>query len=301
MAGGLTSLQSLTQQSAPSYTKAVIQAGLRTPQGEEAVWIVVEDIDDVRVYERFFTENVTRVLTSKNEKGQKGCSYVEEIVTEILAEEDDPLIFGIRDTDYTRYETPAHVFPPAIFTTDYRDVEMMMLSAPSVMDDLKAWNPDLCLKLREGQPVVRMMGYIRLCNHLYSLGCNFKRKVKISKLWDDTSHSFVSDWEVALITLFLQNYNNDPNNPHTPFTEEKFRDTIEDLALENEDSLYICQGHDTVKLLQYMMVHTQVNLYNEASIMSRMINAYSLGDFKNTRLYSQIKGWASSKGVVIIA
>lgn len=284
-----TSLRSLTGQLAPSYTKAVIKAGLRTPQGARCVWIVVEDIDDVRVYERFFLNNATRILTSENENGQKGCSYVEEIVTAILAEETDPLIFGIRDRDYTRYESPEHVFPSNIFVTDYRDIEMMMFSASSVLADLDVWSPDLRIRLSEGKPVVRKMGYIRVCNHLYNLGCNFKRKVKISRLWNDTTHSLIPDWEAVLVSLFL-------NNTNIPFTEEQL--CLEENRLVAEDDLNICQGHDTVRLLQYMMVHTQ---YSETNMMSRMTNAYSLTDFKTTQLCEHILRWASNKGVNIMA
>lgn len=292
-----TSLQDLTEDIAPSYTKAVIQAGLRSPQGERCIWIVVEDVDDVNVYERFFQPDITHVLTSENEDGNKGCSYVEEIVTEVLAEENNPLIFGIRDTDYTRYETPAHQFPPAIFTTDHRDVEMMMLAAPSVQVALNAWHPALLVKLEEGKPVTRMMGYIRLCNHIYSLGCNFKKKVKISKLWDNTSHSLITDWESVLMTLFLNHHNNSSDNPHTPLTEEKYHRTIEKERLDNEDSLDICQGHDTIRLLQYMMVQ---NLYNETNIMRCMTNAYEISDFQQTELCNHIRAWEAEKGVNIL-
>ena len=50
--------------SSTQYTKGVIQAGLRTPQGESTTWIVVEDSDDVTVYQKFFKVGITRVLTS---------------------------------------------------------------------------------------------------------------------------------------------------------------------------------------------------------------------------------------------
>lgn len=190
-----------------------------------------------------------------------------------------------------------HQFPPAIFTTDYRDVEMMMLAAPSVRTALNAWNPSLLVKLEEGKPVTRMMGYIRLCNHIYSLGCNFKRKVKISKLWDDNLHSLVADWESKLIALFLFYHKDTSDNPYTPFNEEKYNMTITEERLDIENSLDICQGHDTIRLLQYMMIQNQ---YNEANIMRHMINAYDLSDFRQTKLYNDIRSWESAKGINIM-
>lgn len=292
------SLESLLAQPATQYTKSVIQAGLRTPGGEKTIWIVTEDYDDVKVYESFFEKNKTKILPSSYEVDgheQKGCSFLEKIVDEILNEEDNPYIIGIRDTDYTKYEDPVHTFPKNIFHTDHRDVEMMLLSAQSVLDGLKTWNPLLIDKLEEGKAITRKLGYMRICNYLYSLGCSFKRKVKISKVWDSTTHVLRPEWEDILMNAFLNNCGN--QNLSESFTEEKFNQVIKEKGLEQESYLDICQGHDTIKLLQYMMINVE---YNEDYIMERMPQYYSLADIQQTQLYASLKEWESQNELSIL-
>ena len=285
----LASLQNTTGQLQPKYTKDTIKAGLCTPQGAQRTWIVVEDTDDVHVYERFFDNNKTKILTSENEKGRKGCEYLETIVKEILEEENDPLIFGIRDTDYTRYEDPAHIIPPSIFHTDRRDIEMMMLEAPSVQDELKAWDPMIPQKIEEGKPVVRTLGYMRICNHIHSLGCNFKNKVKVISSWDQTSLLLYSNWEDILLHKFTTNCN---------FSQAQFDQIVQEKNLEHESDFDICQGHDTIRLLQYMMIKIE---YSEDQIMARMTQAYSKEDFLRSRLCQKISDWAHAHSVTVIA
>ena len=277
----------------PVYTKSVIKAGLRTEKGLCSVWVVVEDTDDIRVYEKFFRDDHVRILPSANESGHKGCEYVESIVTEIIAEEDFRRIFGIRDADYTKYETEKHVFPEAIFVTDRRDIEMMMLSAPSVRAGLEKWNVNIPVVWKKAEPILRKMGYLRICNHIRSLGCNFKRKVKVSRLWDETSHSIIPEWENFLVKLFLENC-------HEPFSADEFNGIVKELDLDKESSYDVCQGHDTIRLLQYMLVNTQADGFNEARIMTAMIRSYALEDFRTTELYKMISRWSAEHNVSIM-
>jgi hypothetical protein len=279
------SLKDATEQQQPLYTKSRIKMGLRTPQGSHQVWIVVEDSDDIHVYTNFFNPHTTRVLPSEGEDGQKGYKNVEAIVREIIEEEVNALIFGIRDKDYTTYKYSPYEYPPSVFHTDYRDIEMTMLASPSVRTSLKEWDNNILPKIDEGKDVTREIGYMRICNYLYNLGCNFKKKVKISLAWDNTSNTIIPNWKCVLMNAFLQNCTNNA------FSLSYFNATVAFNALESENYFNICQGHDVLKLLQYMMMHT--DQYNETSIMKKMIAAYSLDDFKTTHLYHSILEWAS--------
>ena len=265
-------LNEVIGQSQPEYTKATILQALHTPQGVCKVWIVVEDFDDIEV--------------SENEKGQKGCIYVEKIVTEILRTNPRALIFGIRDMDYTRYEDPSHVFPPSVFVTDYRDIEMVMFSAPSVITALTAWKPRFHQAMGHCLPVARYIGYMRICNHLRNLGCNFKKKVRPSAVWNDAEHDLYPNWPKILLRAFL-------NNCHVPFSLKEGKAIIRDKSLGTEDWKYICQGHDLVKLLHH-------DLSPNENIRSHMAKTYSMEDFRQTRLYAEISRWAANCGVDIM-
>lgn len=154
---GPASLQTTTARLQPTYTKGIIESALRSPLEAERVWVLVEDTDDMNVYKRFFDTDIVNVLPAEDEEGRKGFEHVETIVTDILRQGLTTRIFGIRDTDYTRYEDTVHQFPPAIFHTDFRDVEMMLFSAPSVTTALVNWNPEFPAKLIECLPIARYM------------------------------------------------------------------------------------------------------------------------------------------------
>lgn len=275
----------------PKGTKSTIKFALRTPRGRSIVWVVVEDVDDAVVYERFLDKDKTKIYPSTDEMGYKGCANVERIVSEIKLEEADALIFGIRDTDYTKYESVKHVFPEDIFVTDCRDIEMMMLEAPSVQNALKEWNSCIPDMLERGEHIARIFGYMRICNHLKGLGCNFRHKVRIASVWDCNSHSFCSGWESLVVKSFIDNCNK-------PFTELEFRKFVYALNLENEPKYNVCQGHDVLALLQYMMVET--GIYNKKSIRDRMVAAYSRDDFSQTKLCKSIYDWSLGKKVSIL-
>ena len=63
-----------------------------------------------------------------------------------------------------------------------------------------------------------------------------------------------------------------------------------------KDSFYdICQGHDTISLLSLSLVNNSV--YSETNIWEHCFDAYTLEDFKRTRLYVSISHWSEGKGV----
>ena len=75
------------------------------------IWTIVEGEADVRLYSRMLNEATVTIKTSEGIDGKRGYKNVESIVVDIVAEERDAKIFGIRDRDYTSFEVPTHVFP----------------------------------------------------------------------------------------------------------------------------------------------------------------------------------------------
>ncbi|MEF2685196.1 hypothetical protein [Alistipes finegoldii] len=281
------SLEQTVGQLQPEYTEGIIRHTRNSPGGENRVWIVVEDDDDIEVYEKFFDTERTKVMPSTTREGKKGCAYLEQIVTNLLTLDKDIPVFGIRDTDYTRYETQPHVFPDSVFATDCRDIELMMFEAPSVVSELTSWNPGFPAALERCRPIARHFGYMRICNYLYDLGCNFKKNVKTSKVRDNNTGALRPDWKEHSLSLFL-------TNCKEPFSEQEWRTTILEMKLEQEEDRHICQGHDVVRLLHYFMSPND-------RLRERMVKAYSLGDFRITRLYTDISGWERAREVSVLA
>jgi hypothetical protein len=53
-----------------------------------------------------------------------------------------------------------------------------------------------------------------------------------------------------------------------------------------------------LKLLSQALIYIQ---YKVENIMAKMIEAYSLDDFKTTRLYASIQAWQETEGVTALA
>lgn len=274
----------------PGYSKSVVKAGLRTPSGKGKTWVIVEDFDDVRVYEKFFIKGRTVLLTSVTESGKKGgCRYVEQIVEEITVEEPQAFIMGIRDADYTGFEDNVHVFPDNIFITDCRDLEMMMLSSSSVYSSLVNWNNAFGYSIKKSLHICRLLGYLRICSHINNMNISFKKNIKVSQIWDSGAKTLKTDWFDILLNAFLQ--------LSSPFSGSDLKQFIKRKGLYNVSSYSLCQGHDVLSLIQYIMIK---NEYSAVNIMTKMTTGYSLSDFKKTKLYSDIMKWSTSRNLDIL-
>lgn len=140
-----------------------IRSALQSRQKRDILWIVTESDYDRTVYEQFFNDNVA-VKPSYDERGDGGCDRVMRIVESIRKKNLTQRIIGIRDADYQYFLPQRFVYPDYVKHTDQRDIEMMMLTSPSVQNGLAAWNPGftakiapLCFKetLCAGRPGVR--------------------------------------------------------------------------------------------------------------------------------------------------
>lgn len=291
-----SSLRSLVQAQQPRYTKAMVEAGVRSPLGAKKTWVIVEYSDDVNVYSKFFNPEYAQVLSSLTDKGKSGYRYVEEIVSELLMEYDRILILGIRGADYTRYESTEHQFPDNIFVTDHRDLEMMMLAAPSVPNALEQWDTEFSIKLGECRPLVRTIGYLRIFNYINNIGFDFRKWFKTNVVWNQEAHQLKEDWEITLQSIFF-NYCGNRDADTMSRIEKEYNQLIIDQNLGKESDYDICQGHDVLHWLSIMMVK---NDYAESRIMRRMTDAYSYDDFRKARLHESIKAWSNYKGVKIL-
>ena len=267
-------------------TKAAIKMAMRSSVGSRTVWTIVEGEDDVRHYSRMLNEETVTIKTSEGKDGRKGYKNVESIVVEIVAEERDAKIFGIRDRDYTSFEVPAHVFPDNVFVTDRRDLEMMLLEAPSVRSVLTNWAPCFTEAFAIALEVGVVLGQLRLCNHLNDFSCVFRDRLRQSCIWNQNTHKLEVGWKLYCRSV-LYEY----------LTEEELTVFISHHKLEDVSPYDLCRGHDVLKYLSLALVKLE---YSVPSITSRMINAYSRQDFQNTHLYAEISEWQIKNNVSIV-
>ena len=284
----LLSLQNTVSE--PSDTKSAIRQALMSPAGLRVVWVVVEAEEDVKVYEKFMQSESTVVNTSEDETGRKGYANVELIVSEIKKEVPVAHIMGIRDTDYSRYKD-GYEAPANIFLTDRRDLEMMLLEAESVKQALRAWAPTYDQAFAKCIPICRHFGYLRIYNSLRGLFVTFHDNLKTVKYWDDNNHDLKPNWEQESMRRFVSLAQKD-------CSADAITEFVSTLSLDKEDFLDICRGHDVIPVLSKALIRNHI--YSEANIMIKMVEAYSLDDFKTTKLYSNIKTWQTFEGVTVL-
>ena len=273
----------------PYGTKSAILLALKSHTGLRKAWIVVEAEEDVAVYEHFMRPDTTIVKTSVDSTGRKGYGNVEKIVHDVKEEESRAHIIGIRDADYLRYKD-GYVPPVNIFLTDRRDLEMTLLEAESVKQALRTWVSTFDEAYAKCILLCRYFGYLRIYNEIADLSVVFHKNLRPTKYWDFTKHCIQSGWEQDCTAKFVA------------LAEGKCSDTdvsafVDDKTLEVESDYDICRGHDLLSILSLVLIKKE---YSEKSIMLKMIEAYSLDDFKATQLYANIKEWQITEDVNVL-
>ena len=268
-------------------TKAAIKMALRSSAGVKTVWTIVEGEDDVRFYSRMFNNETVTIKTSVGEDGRRGYKNVETIVGEIIKEENNVNIFGIRDRDYTSFERDEHIFPDNVFVTDNRDLEMMLFAAPSVVSEMEMWASGFSQAWQRVVPVARHLGYVRICNHVNDYSCIIRATVKPGKLWDYNTHDFNPDWQ-SICSSALEEV----------ISKADLDVFIEENRLSSVSTYDICRGHDVVKLLSLALVRKE---FTSKSITNKIIEAYAIEDFQCTNLYADLLIWQRNRGVTVLA
>lgn len=271
-------------------TKAAIRQAMMSPAGLRIVWVVVEAEMDVAVYEKFMCPDSTVVKTSEGTTGGKGYANVERIVREIKEEVPVAHILGIRDADYSRYEE-GFTSPCNIFLTDRRDLEMTLLEAESVQQVLRSWAPGYDAAMAQCIPVCRYFGYLRIYNEVADLSAVFHKNLRPAKYWDYNQHCILNGWEQDSTAKFVALAGG-------KCSAADVSTFITTHSLEDESLYDICRGHDLLKLLSQALIYIQ---YKVENIVAKMIESYSIDDFKTTRLYASIQAWQVTEGVTALA
>ena len=254
------------------------------------MWVVVEDQEDKKTYEKFAAPDLTNVKTSEDQYGRKGCDNVEDIVTDIRSRGYLNII-GIRDADYLRYrvELPRK---EGVFTTDERDLEMMLLEAPSVIGALGksivSFEPDI----RYCKSICKELGYARVMNDVCDLGCRFQKKVKLSQIWDCSNHTLMPDWKERYEAMVIANVKEGIH-----ITKESIDTFVRTKSLSEEPEKYICRGHDVMRMFHYKRRNAPE--YEAKCVIAKMIDAYSFEDFSSTDLYRETDSYAKNIGFTI--
>lgn len=273
------------------YTQGLLEAAKNSDEGREITWVIVESDDDCEVYGKFVLDDENVKLrdsgckeTDKIGKDgiRKGWARVEKLVA---AYSGSLTVIGIRDRDYTPF-APGRTVPANVFMTDCRDLEMMMIRS-GVLD---RFVPQVVSgrRLRDILNSVyahtRVLGCMRIMNDVCGLTCHFHDFLKMSLVWDQTTHSYLADWRTNLTSGFIA-------NSEVAVTEQQFDSFVADKNLGACAVYDVCRGHDVVDHLAWNLVKKE---YSRKNLSKRMKEHYTMADFQRTRLYAVLRGWEQS-------
>lgn len=292
------SLRTRIEQDMTKHTLGHIDAKLQGMLGSRTTFVIVEGSDDLAFYKRFLdiSKTASYYSTKINDEGRAqdgGCIELLNIVNTVLDEGRTDKIVGIMDTDYRKY-LDGYQYPPNIFHTDYRDMEMTALSTPSVQRVLRAWITCFDGVMDGLKAMLRHAGVMRILNDRFGLGCSFKKKVKISCIFDTSRQVVIENWRAKYDSKFLWACLNK--------RKQSFIGLIKTMAGLSKAVVYyvthsfalesdydVCQGHDTLQLLSLSLIDTAT--YSKDAIWEKCFDAYNINDFKSTRLYASLQAW----------
>ena len=302
-----SSLRTRVEQDMTKHTLGHIEAKLQGMLGGRTTFVVLEGADDLAFYKRFFdiSKTASYYSTKMNDEGKVqdgGCEELQHIVRTVLAGGTTDRIVGIMDTDYRRY-LPRYAYPQNIFHTDHRDMEMTAMSTLSVQQALRGWIAGFDRILDGLRPMLRHAGKLRIMNDRFGLGCSFKKRVKISSIFDTCEQSVVKHWRARYDRKFL--------DACLRKRKQTFSGLVKTLAglskaalfylthpFSHENDYDVCQGHDTMQLLSLSLVNTAT--YSPDAIWEKCFDAYTFDDFKGTRLHASLHAWEQATGAKVI-
>ena len=299
-----TTTRTQVEQDMTRHTLGHIFTKLKGQRRSRTTFVIVEGSDDLAFYGRFFDKRVVSAYYSTKLKDDGkintgGCEELQHIVKTVLDDGRTDKVVGIMDTDYRKY-VKGYVYPQNIFHTDCRDMEMTALSTPSVRQALSSWINGFENLWNQLVPALRYAGTLRILNDKFRLGCSFKRKCKIYRVFDEQSHRIAADWKHRYDKAFVRACLKSKNQ--TTFQKLRkrvvlIRALIHKLftSYSQEDIFDICHGHDTIQLLSLCLVNSHV--YSDLAIWEKCFDAYTPSDFARTRLYSAINVWQTEKGL----
>ena len=260
-----------------------IRLSLNSETGSKIVWILVEGEDDCRIYPKFFNKNSARVEFVNGGKSQLTIALTTLTV-------DTKQVIGIQDADFLHLEEN---YPTVtnLFYTDYHDIEMTMLSFDAVLTNLFTEyritsSSTVWQNILEESSYIAYIRWYNERNHCKILFSGIKFGGTLSNLTD------------GKITIEKQELQNELNNRSSNKTEELTLKNIQEFITKNKttDLLNLCNGHDTIALFS-LIVGGQVSF---VEFCRHLRLSFSLQEFSQTKLYSQLSDWQTQNGFSIL-
>ena len=290
------------------YTLGDVQYALSWPGADKKCLVMVEGKADCDCYNKVLNGKDVIVIKAgylaKDGVKRGGFSVVKYIVKSILGGGLTRGIIGIVDMDYTSFRKSPIEQPDNIFTTDKRDIEMMMWSIEAVSSAMVTYLSTVpkdetrrldSTKLDMTMQISRYMGSIHISDAWHDLCC--KHEFQNMLYWDFSTHDFKADWESNIFQYFV----NQCARMSTPtaFTQNMLDESNDQFDVKHLDFCNVARGHDFLTILSHVMIDT--NTYSEENLTDMMISYLTPEIFRSTSLWQSINEWQTREGYSVAA
>lgn len=257
----------------------------------KGTFLLAEGNTDLRLYNKFIESDKVKIIPANSK------SNVMKTVNK-MGRRGDGRIIGIVDRDLDTLK--GSTVSPPLFYTDFRDMEMMLISS-SALDDVLTEYGDLerLEKFQKQYGDVRdslieasyPLGLLMYQSYLRGYGLNFK------------GLDFRNFIDKRTLNVDLQKMVREVIS-NTMGSELSVKNVLRDLQLQMDqkrDRGLIARGHDTVSILLIGLKDNFGNYnsksINEGSLGGALRLAYDFSDFESTLLYKETRKWAESRGI----
>ncbi|HAO23435.1 MAG: hypothetical protein BWK80_13975 [Desulfobacteraceae bacterium IS3] len=266
-----------------------IRQQLRHPSGLDKIWIIVEGIDDHKLFSKLIDGHHVKIEFNPNGGGKVP---LEKAVSDLLKETNR--ILGIRDADFLYLEGKKET-AKNIFLTDFHDAEMMIISCDNachaVVAEYLREEKEPCSLREKILKSISFIGGVRWINisdgltSCESLGLNFDG-LGLGKFYDGTV--LVLDEGKCLNEIMKRS-----PNKKKEISKEDVRLKIQNIS----DFLNLCNGHDFQKAFASYVNSKSNKGINDVEIGKAFRIAYRFTDFQKTNLYNQLKQWSDNQSM----
>jgi hypothetical protein len=256
---------------------------LNSDVGRNFVYVLVEGVDDCKIYSKFFDKKTSSIEFVCGGKGQTilALEGLNTITKKIL---------GICDADFRHLEND---YPsiPNLFFTDCHDIEMTMLSVTGVLDNALTeygLQNDTSKILQKALGECEFSGYTRWYNEQNIIKLDFSR-INLGGV--------VSPHDINA-TLDTNTYLNQLNTRSVARTKTVFLADIVNFMQTNStsDLFNLCNGHDVTALIA-LIIGGAVSCKSFCSILRA---SFKMADFVQCKMYANILSWQNANSFAIL-
>lgn len=244
-----------------SSCTAAVYMLLNTPVNYEKTIVIVEGIDDVEVYSRFFVNEKTCFYPDGN------CDKHSLILTDLNVRYESRLV-AIKDADFDRLNSVQHGFAN-MFLSDSHDLEGMIL-CNGITGELTEDDAQRCadIDIYGFKEQLRDISMLKWYNNINHWGLNFKKlsvNVSIEEYWNNA----IANTE-GTVTVTYDSF-------------------VDFLSTRQADLNELTNGHDLFELTYiHAKSFNKINFPKKA-FFKRIRSAYTIDCFKTTDLYASLR------------